>query len=398
MWFRHLLVASLGLCAAAVHAQSSCSATNDNQDASCSISCEVGQAAVCRNGTGSSTPTCECSGSSIDIFRKSIANVTPGADKGQPQIASTASTVNTTPVQRLEQTNVLDVINQRLAKLQDFELGRQCRQVQDGQICRPIRTCVLSVPNKPPTMMSGMHCGETCLPRYKEVCTTVVGKLTATTPLLLQSEPQVAIKEPNWSDIPSQVLGYSETYENCSEREQSMTFRHTTATKVGSRIAKSKVLRTGETNALVINAKVTFKVADVGGEAGGSSTRTVAHDVTVTDAEEQNVEQNVALEKTIPLFVPPMSHVTIAHSWVKREAPIPFQGFAVLDAPLTTNLSGKTFVSQVLPAQGDRTFPFEGTVHFAFTAEGKTSVVQRNLTPAQCGSNKALSVKGGAWQ
>lgn len=398
MWFRRLLMASLGLCAAAVHAQSSCSATNDNQDASCSISCEVGQAAVCRNGTGSSTPTCECTGSSIDIFRKSIANVTTGADKGQPQIASTASTVNTTPVQRLEQTNVLDVINQRLAKLQDFELGRQCRQVQDGQICRPIRTCVLSVPNKPPTMMSGMHCGETCLPRYKEVCTTVVGKLTATTPLLLQSEPQVTIKEPNWSDIPSQVIGYRESYNNCSDVEQGKTFKHSTVSKAGTRITKSKVLRTGETNGLTINAKVTFKVADIAGEVGGSTSRTVAHEVVVTDAKEEFFDETVSLEETMPVRVPPMSLVTVDHSWVRREGPIPFQGFAVLDAPLTTNLSGKTFVSQVLPSQGDRTFPFEGTVHFAFHAEGKTSLVQRKLTPAECGSNKALSVKGEAWQ
>ena len=41
-------------------AGSSCSATNDNGDAQCSITCSEGQAAQCSNATGSGTPTCEC--------------------------------------------------------------------------------------------------------------------------------------------------------------------------------------------------------------------------------------------------------------------------------------------------------------------------------------------------
>lgn len=53
-------------------AQSSCSATNTNGDQNCSINCPVGQAAICQNATGSSTPTCSCSAqlpspSKIDI-------------------------------------------------------------------------------------------------------------------------------------------------------------------------------------------------------------------------------------------------------------------------------------------------------------------------------------------
>lgn len=37
-----------------------CSATNDNGDASCSISCPPGESADCADATGSGTPTCEC--------------------------------------------------------------------------------------------------------------------------------------------------------------------------------------------------------------------------------------------------------------------------------------------------------------------------------------------------
>ena len=39
---------------------STCSATNDNLDAECSISCQVGESAVCIDAAGSGTPTCEC--------------------------------------------------------------------------------------------------------------------------------------------------------------------------------------------------------------------------------------------------------------------------------------------------------------------------------------------------
>ena len=54
------------LCAAvlattAAQAASSCKATNDNKDATCSVDCETGQTAECSNGTGSSPPTCKCS-------------------------------------------------------------------------------------------------------------------------------------------------------------------------------------------------------------------------------------------------------------------------------------------------------------------------------------------------
>lgn len=37
-----------------------CSATNDNDDAECSICCDNCEEARCTDATGSSTPTCEC--------------------------------------------------------------------------------------------------------------------------------------------------------------------------------------------------------------------------------------------------------------------------------------------------------------------------------------------------
>ena len=48
------------LATANVHADSSCTATNDNQDQQCATSCPSGQTARCANGSGSSAPKCEC--------------------------------------------------------------------------------------------------------------------------------------------------------------------------------------------------------------------------------------------------------------------------------------------------------------------------------------------------
>lgn len=48
------------LASAGVQADSSCTATNDNQDQQCATSCPSGQTARCANGSGSSAPKCEC--------------------------------------------------------------------------------------------------------------------------------------------------------------------------------------------------------------------------------------------------------------------------------------------------------------------------------------------------
>jgi hypothetical protein len=51
---------ALGASACMASAQSTCTGTNDNDDAHCSISCPAGQAAVCLNGAGSNLPNCSC--------------------------------------------------------------------------------------------------------------------------------------------------------------------------------------------------------------------------------------------------------------------------------------------------------------------------------------------------
>ena len=55
-------VAALSYCmtSANVHAQATCSATNDNKTTTCSVTCAVGERALCSKGIGSSPPSCVC--------------------------------------------------------------------------------------------------------------------------------------------------------------------------------------------------------------------------------------------------------------------------------------------------------------------------------------------------
>jgi len=57
----------LGTLSPSVTAQSECSATNDNDDQICNVSCALGETATCKAGVGSSAPKCVCSGASISL-------------------------------------------------------------------------------------------------------------------------------------------------------------------------------------------------------------------------------------------------------------------------------------------------------------------------------------------
>jgi hypothetical protein len=77
------LLTALGVSAVSlVHAQSSCTATNEAGTQSCSISCPIGQSAMCVNGAGANDPSCSCGGGSN--VQKALVNKTPDAIDFKP--------------------------------------------------------------------------------------------------------------------------------------------------------------------------------------------------------------------------------------------------------------------------------------------------------------------------
>ena len=395
------------LASATAQAQSSCSATNDNGDAVCNISCPIGQAAVCSNGTGSNSPSCACEGSAD--FRSPTSSL-PNTSKGifilagKPGLKDIASILKMPPAprnlamrpfaamktsERLEETDVLQAINSKLGSLPDIAVSQNCKTVVVGRHCEVGGSCSrftrpenpIALPSTPvQDVMHGGFCGISCYPVYGEQCSDVLGKAVAAYPLSVQEPPKVTISPPDWEALPTQILGNRHRYLNCTEVEQSATFSHSETTKVGITVNKSKVLRTSERNTTNINAKVQFKAFDM----GGSSSREVTQEVSITDGSQQVNEETINLSQTLPLRVPAMSLVTFEHHWVRRAAPVSYTGTVVLDAPLMPNRAGKSRVVDLLPAAAERTFTFSGTVTSAFTTEGNTKVMQRKLSAADC--------------
>lgn len=350
-----------------VYAQSSCSATNDNGDASCSISCELGQAAECRNGTGSGTPSCECKGTPQALTRylpkPAAFNILGAGASG------------------IEKTNVLESINQKLARLRDYQLSETCGQERTGRSCyrEPCVTFTTSAVAKPLAQLE-RYCPHVCEDVYSNVCRKVTGKLTATLPFSIEAPPIVVVTEPNWKDIPSEVLGYRETYTNCTSLAQSIIFKHGETVRTGSKVSKTKAVGTTEK----IDAKVDFKFTD---SFGGGLSVGYSNTVTITDVDEQNQEQTKPLEMTIPLNIASGAKVVMDHKWIRREVPIPYRGTVTLDSSVGVNREGIARVSQVLSNTTERTFAFAGVIQHSTLLEGETRVIETKLSAPDCQAN-----------
>jgi hypothetical protein len=69
-WRALIFIIPVLLVCTKVHADSTCSATNDNGDATCTVSCGTGQAAICSHATGSETPLCYCAPSNSSLLKE----------------------------------------------------------------------------------------------------------------------------------------------------------------------------------------------------------------------------------------------------------------------------------------------------------------------------------------
>lgn len=350
--------------------QSSCSATNDNGDATCSISCPVGQSAECRNGTGSSSPECGCSGESqLDsIFIP------------RPDSAGTLAFAPSS----LEHTNVLQSINAKLAGLRNYALRQTCSREQVGRECVG-EPCVLSSPAVAPSIRGPQllcRSPRICYDTFETVCRNVNGKLTSSPSFTIEKPPSVVVEEPNWKDIPTEVLGYRETYINCTSLKQSISFRHGETVRTGRKASKTKAIATNDR----IDVKVEYKLAkDLGPSIGGGYS--YSKTVTITDLNEESEEETRPLEKVIPLDIASGTQVVMDHQWIRREVPILFNGRVTLDSAIEKNLEGIHRASQVLTNTADRTFEFSGVIQHNLLLEGKTRVVETKMTEDECKAN-----------
>jgi hypothetical protein len=189
--------------------------------------------------------------------------------------------------------------------------------------------------------------------------------------------PTVTTSEPNWASIPDEILGYRETYTNCTSLQQSATFKHTETTLIGNKISKTSTLKIGQE----LGAKIDYEYSD---SLSGGLTYKFSQEISTSDTVEKTSQETKTFETTLPLLIAPNTKIVMDHYWVRREVSIPYSGTVTLDASIIQNLEGITSLSQLLTTPADRTFTFSGIVASAGLLEGNTAAVESRMTRQQC--------------
>jgi hypothetical protein len=312
-------------------AQSSCSATNENNDQRCSVDCSAGQSASCSDASGSNTPSCSCSGI------PAAAKVKNGRFKllDNAMITFADADVAPSPVQN---TDLLSVINSKLGSLKDYHLADSCHTEIDQACALQIQTAFGTFIGGPgATAFNESVLRQNIQIRCKrDICQPVNGKLTIQVPLIVSGGPTVKIGQPNWKDIPSDVNMHHQTYTNCSDAQQSDSFQHSITRTVGQQITKTKALTTGSSQVVQISGSVDIKALKL----GGTDTLSVSTQTQITDANQESHTDQKIDSITLPLVVPAMSLMEIRHSFIQYSVPIPFTGTITVDGQVRSNLSG----------------------------------------------------------
>lgn len=345
----------------------SCSATNEVGD-SCSISCPVGQSASCMNGVGVNPPRCECSGTPTNIIipldgGTTVMSGAASADAGETIFA---------------QTDIVAVVNARLATLRDYQIDERCERVVVGMECNTppcgVQLGVGDGTMGASTLVSDapLHmCPTTCWNIYAMQCSPVMGKLSIAGAVQVVGEPTVAVEPPNWEGIPRKQLGVRKAFNNCSSEKQSYLFSHSQNVTVGAKVAKLKTVTAG----VQIGAKVGFSYGGAPGFGGsGEVTTQFSRSVSVSDSNEETYQENRTLAFQDTINVPSMRKQTMVHFWTLLDVPVRFSGTVTVDAPVNGHRESVTMLSQLLPDASDRTFEFEGIVLETIVADATTDI------------------------
>ena len=383
---------------------SSCSASNEVGD-TCSISCSTGEAAVCKQGNGSSAPECYCDQDNLyqpkdetnnliqryglQFFdEESSKNASPILES--KRISNFSSEVST-PDSRSKIIQDLPAIsNARLSQLRDFHLDESCGDVVVG------RTCFRTPPKCIPVSFNPLFpdvriwnavvgCSwypghEICREQKSRQCSPVMGKLTIGNTVTIIGEPTAVYKTPTKAEVPISFLQVEETIDNCSPTESAYTFTHQENVSVGQVFKKSNVVRTGTTFSIKLGLKAGVEgLGDVTAETSIGASK----DVTITDGEDLDLKTQETVTRMFPVKQAPYSISFLKHTFVKRVVPIPYSGKVLIDAPVNPNREGIVNLSQIL-SEDQRTFEFGGVIEDSSVSNGRFSIQSKVYTPEEC--------------
>lgn len=372
-WLVHsLIVLALALLPHSALSQSSCAAQNENGDQRCSISCPAGQSASCSDATGSNAPSCTCAGISENLKVKSSLFA---LRKGQIFEAMDFVAPSPSPI---EDTDLISVINTKLATLPDYHLRDSCSGQLDQSCWLSRFNQINAFPGDPAFRVALYEQARAVCTR--NVCQPVSGKLTVQGPLNVSAGPTVKVDTPNWDDIPADVDMHHQTYKNCSAVQQSDTFTHSVTRTVGDQITKTHVLTTGSSQTVQISAGLKIGIANF----GGSDTLAFSSQTQITDSSMDSHTEQKTDTISLPLIVPPMTLLDLKHSFIQYRVPIPFSGTIAVDGQVSSNLAGISQISSVLPNASDRIFTFSGIVTDSTLLDATTETHQKTLTANDC--------------
>ncbi|SEB51247.1 hypothetical protein SAMN05519105_0585 [Rhodobacter sp. 24-YEA-8] len=355
----------------------SCSASNDVGD-QCSISCATGQAAQCRNGSGASAPVCECVSSLL-----SEPDATAQSEGASIHKANGNAAI---PSEPRVHVNVASSLSKELSSLKDFDISQSCRSEVVGERCEPDMTPCSDVTKNigPAVWLFACAPRQTiCALVYGQVCYPVLGKLTIGGPLIVVSGPSVSIEEPNWEGIPAKIMGMREVYTNCTPRDQTFTYTHSERWITGARETKGRSLTVGREENVTVKTGAKYEAYGFGVNGEVQYGIKWSSSSSSSSGEEFNHQSEVSDTRSMPVEVPQMSRLIIEHYWSQRVVPFRYKGSIVVDAPLSSNLSGKSLASQVLP-EAARTFSFSGVISDSLIIEGNTFVASTELSNEFC--------------
>jgi len=262
-----------------------------------------------------------------------------------------------------------------------------CHRVETGeQICRTRNIPCLVGPKgvEEIAMISGCRT-DTCFPKTREECSPVKGKLRVVGPVIVQRDPIVSVKEPNWDSIPFQAIGRQVSYLNCSPNEQTQTYSIQQEVVTGGRVQVQRTV----TNASKFGVKVSYTYGLPATGAGtGELTASFENTISVQNLDEQSFQQKQTISESYPVSLPKNSVTTFTVKWRRVEAPIPFTGSVIADAAVTENLESIKLASQLLPDEKDRTLQFSGVIYNATVTSAEVINLSRPATVEDCKGNE----------
>lgn len=337
-------------------AQSSCSASNE-VGGTCSITCPVGQAAVCIPANGASTPECFCTGGSESQLSRSLFTTTARISSSGALSALAANQ----PVTLVDVKSTADAI---VAAYGPVPVTRETVRHEDREFCRFVRA------------ISEVVCTSLSVPVTEKRTTN---ELLTFGPLEIVDTSEIAFDAPSFKELPDEVTIALARAQNCQDAGLASVSNNVgvTVSRGSSLSITSSVTRTvGKTLGF------SYKVPDSGFTINGQLSVSNATSSGSTKMEQEST--SIARSTTATVSnLKPNTAVAIEVYAYKIGVTAPFSAKLVVDAALSANDRGLKRLSDIA-APDKRTFYIRGVLNTNNASQANVVYYEAPFSKAAC--------------